>query len=68
MPTTRTCPYCHTPIRSDRCEYATNGAYTYRICPDCDYSMPMPAMVASTPRPADAASDRPAPVVANATG
>lgn len=42
MPTTLTCPYCHTPIRVDRYEYATSGAHTYRICPECDFSMPMP--------------------------
>lgn len=68
MPTTQTCPYCHTPIRVDRYEYASNGADTYRICPECDYSVPMPATPVSAQPRADAASDRPEPLVADAAG
>ena len=62
------CTYCHTPIRIDRYEYATNGTYTYRICPECDYSMPIPATAVSAQPNADAESDRLIPVVTDTEG
>lgn len=35
----QTCPFCHTPVALARCELASDGQHTWRVCPECDHTL-----------------------------